>query len=125
MASAFGHDLIERLRGIREVEIGTSMPRGGTPHRTIIWIVVDEHDRVLIRSYRGPGARWYREALANPECVLHVVTDAVAVTAVPARDPARIAACSHGFLAKYANSSSTLAMIAAENLPTTLELLPR
>jgi hypothetical protein len=47
------------------------------------------------------------------------------VTAVAARDPARIAACSHGYLAKYPNSRSTMAMLDADNLPTTLELLPR
>jgi len=124
MASPFGRDLLERLRGIEEVEIGTSAP-DGTLHRTIIWVVVDDHDRVLIRSFRGPDARWYREATARPETVLHVDELPVPVTAMAARDPARVAACSHGYLAKYANHRSTMAMLDAENLPTTLELLPR
>ena len=94
-------------------------------HRAVIWLVVDEHDRVLIRSFRGPGARWYREALAHPECTLHVDDMQVSVTALPARDPARIAALSHGYLAKYSSQRSTMAMLTPENLPTTLELLPR
>jgi hypothetical protein len=125
MTSSFDHDLLDRLRTIEEVEIETSAPQGGSPHRTIIWVVVDEHDRVLIRSFRGPGARWYREAVANPEVTLHFDAVALAATALPARDPARIAACSHGYLAKYADHRSTMAMLDAENLPTTLELLPR
>jgi hypothetical protein len=125
MTSSFDHDLLERLRTIEEVEIETSAPGGGPPHRAIIWVVVDEHDRVLIRSFRGPTGRWYREAIANPEVVLHFDDVALAATALPARDPARIAACSHGFLAKYSGQRSTMAMLTPENLPTTLELLPR
>ncbi|MDP9250803.1 MAG: DUF2255 family protein [Chloroflexota bacterium] len=125
MASSFDHDLLERLRTIEEVEIETSAPGGGSPHRAIIWVVVDEHDRVLIRSFRGPSGRWYREAIANPEVALHFDAVALAATALPARDPARIAACSHGFLAKYSDQRSTMAMLTPENLPTTLELLPR
>ena len=72
MTSSFDASLLERLRTIEEVELETAMPGGGTPHRTVIWVVVDEHDRVLIRSFRGPGARWYREAIANPEVTLHL-----------------------------------------------------
>jgi hypothetical protein len=125
MTSSFDRDLLDRLRTIEEVEIETSAPHGGPAHRAIIWVVVDEHDRVLIRSFRGPGARWYREALAQPECTLHVDDMQVSVTALPARDPARIAALSHGYLAKYSGQRSTLAMLTPENLPTTLELLPR
>ena len=125
MTSSFDHDLLDRLRTIEEVEIETSAPGGGAQHRAVIWLVVDEHDRVLIRSFRGPGARWYREALAHPECTLHVDDMQVSVTALPARDPARIAALSHGYLAKYSGQRSTMAMLTPENLPTTLELLPR
>ena len=124
MPSPLATDLVDRLRGIEEVEIETSAP-DGTPHRAVIWVVVDDHDRVLIRSFRGPGARWYREIVARPESILHVGESAVPVTAVPARDPARVAACSHGYLAKYGDHRSTMAMLDAENVPTTLELLPR
>jgi hypothetical protein len=125
MTSSFDHDLLERLRTIEEVEIETSGPGGGPLHRAIIWVVVDDHDRVLIRSFRGPGARWYREALAHPECTLHVDDMQISVTAMPARDPARVAALSHGYLAKYQGQRSTMAMLTPENLPTTLELLLR
>ena len=124
MSSSFDNDLLDRLRTIEEVEIETSAP-GGSPHRAVIWVVVDDHDRVLIRSFRGPGARWYREAIANPEVTLHFDAVALAATASPARDPARIAALSHGYLAKYSGQRSTMAMLDAENLPTTPELLPR
>jgi hypothetical protein len=124
MASPFAADLLDTLRGIEEVEIETSAP-DGTAHRTIIWVVVDDHDRVLIRSFRGPDARWYREIVSRPESVLHIDDQSVAVTAAAARDPARVAACSHGYLAKYGDHRSTMAMLDAVNLPTTLELLPR
>jgi hypothetical protein len=125
MTSPFDHDLLERPRTIEEVEIETSAPGGGQAHRAIIWVVVDEHDRVLIRSFRGPGARWYREAIANPEVTLHFDAVALAATASPARDPARFAALIHGYQAKYSGQRSTMAMLTPENLPTTLELLPR
>lgn len=60
------------LRDEHEVEIETSAAEEGPIHRTIIWVVVDDQDRVLIRSSRGPGARRFREITARPEGRVHV-----------------------------------------------------
>ncbi len=56
---AFDADTLARLRDAQEVRIETRGPDDEV-HRTIIWVLVDAADRVLIRSYRGAGARWYR-----------------------------------------------------------------
>lgn len=125
MGGSFDRATLEQLRSVEEVEIETSAAPGAERHRTIIWVVVDEGDRVLIRSVRGPAGRWYREALAHPACVLHDGDLAVAVTALPATDAERVAACTRGYLAKYAGDRSTPLMLTAANLPTTLQLLPR
>jgi Uncharacterized protein conserved in bacteria len=125
MATSFNPDLLERLRSAEEVEIETCAAPGAPVHHTIIWIVVDEQGRVLIRSYRGPGARWYREATLRPACALHVSGESVSVTVVPALDAERIGACSRGYLAKYARHRATPQMLDETNLSTTLELLPR
>jgi hypothetical protein len=121
----FGPDLLDRLRSTREVRIETQRTPDSPAHRAIIWVVVDDRDRVLIRTYRGPTTRWYREALAAPDCVLWLGKDSIPVRAESAADAERVEAASRGYEAKYADSSSTRAMIAEAVLPTTLELKPR
>jgi hypothetical protein len=79
---------------------------------------------VLIRSYRGPGARWFREITARPEGRLHVRGRALPVRAVPADDAERVAALSEGLRRKYAGHASMPRML-REYLETTLELIPR
>jgi hypothetical protein len=74
-------DLIDRARTVR---IETARPDGPI-HKTIIWAVVDGGD-VFIRSWRGAGARWYREALANPDVALHVAKRRLPALAVRAVD---------------------------------------
>lgn len=115
---------LARLRDEQEVEIETSAGSGAPVHRTVIWVVVDRLDRVLIRSYLGATARWYREATANPRARLHAAGTSIAVTVHPATDSDRIQACSEGFLRKYAGDPATPRMVAEEILDTTLELTP-
>ena len=112
------------LREEDEIEIETAVGDEGPTHRAIIWVVVDDQDRVLIRSYRGPGARWYREITAKPEARVHVRGRALAVRAIPAADPDRVAACSEGLRRKYAGHGSMPQML-RKHLETTLELLSR
>jgi hypothetical protein len=116
--------VLDRLRTKHEVRIETSRGGGAPVHRTIIWVVVDARDRILVRTYRGPASRWYREAVANPRCRLLVGADAVDVTVERADDADRIAACSAGLAEKYAGDPATPAMLRDEVLPTTLELHP-
>lgn len=120
----FSPEVLERLRTQREVRIETRAGPDKPVHRTIIWVVVDG-DRAFVRTYLGARSRWYREALAQPDCTLWTGGEGVPVRLVTASEPAVIEAVSRGFEAKYARSSSTPAMVRDEVLDTTLELLPR
>lgn len=112
------------LRTTREVRIETSRGPDAPVHRAIIWVVVDAADRVLVRTYLGPGSRWYREALARGRCRLLVGERGIDFTVEAADDPERTAACSDGLRAKYRRSGSLDAMLRDEVLSTTLELHP-
>lgn len=125
MASAFSAADLARLREEREVRIETRRDADAQVHRTVIWVVVDPRDRVLIRSYRGASARWYREALAHPEVRVQLDGRAIEARAVPATDHDRVESCSDGFLHKYTGDPAARAMVAPELLDTTLELVPR
>jgi hypothetical protein len=110
-------DLIDRTE---EVEIETA-GGAGPSHRTIIWAVVDG-DSVFVRSYRGPDARWYREALANPSVALHVDGRRLPATAVPAKDHESIERTSAGLVRKYSNDPATPRMVRPEVLDLTFRL---
>lgn len=123
MTAAFEPFDVDLLRSSEEIEIETWSTSAGPRHRTIIWVVVDDRDRVLIRSYRGPSARWFREVVAQPACRIHVGGRTLDARAEPATDPERVAACSEGLRIKYAGHSATPAM-RRTYLETTLELVP-
>jgi hypothetical protein len=106
----------------REVDIETRGEDGGV-HRTTIWVVVDGTD-VFIRSYRGAGARWYRELAAGGEAALYVGPARVPVRPVPATDAESVERCSAGLRAKYEGDPSTPAMVRPEVLATTIRLVP-
>jgi hypothetical protein len=124
MSSGFDASTLDALRAEEEVEIETSAREDGPTHRTVTWVVVDDHGRVLIRSYRGAGARWFREITARPDTLLHLRGRGLAVRAVPATDADRVAACSEELGRKYAGHHSVRSMV-TQYLETTLELLPR
>lgn len=110
------------IAAAQEVRIETRSPAGET-HRTIIWIVEHEGE-IFIRSVNGPGARWYREALADPNIAIHVRGRRIPAKAIPATDPASVEACSEGLRAKYERSRSLDSMLLPKTLPTTLRLEP-
>jgi hypothetical protein len=118
-------DVLALLRDTREVEIETRPAPDVQPHRTIIWVVVDDQDRAFIRTYRGPASRWYREATADGTARIHAAGNVVDVRLEPATDPEQIEACSGALGRKYKSSRASLAaMLLPEVLPTTLELVP-
>jgi hypothetical protein len=125
MTPSFDAELLNRLAEVEEVEIETCRDAAGPVHRTIIWVVVDDDGRVLIRSVNGAAARWYREATANTACVLWVDGFAHRVMAIPAADSSEIASCSRQLRAKYAADPSMPSMVRPDVLGTTLRLLPR
>lgn len=114
----------ETLRRETEVVIETRATADAPSHRTTIWVVVDAQDRVLIRSYRGAGARWYREATGGAPAALVIGDEVVAVAVEHARDDERVQACSAELERKYAGDPATPAMVRDEVLDTTLELHP-
>ena len=119
--TSFPAERLALLARMHEVEIVT----GHAPqHRTIIWIVVDDRDRVFVRSVNGSSARWYREVRADPNVALLAGPEQIAVRAEPAADAERIAACSTALRAKY-RGPSLESMLRDHTLETTLELVPR
>jgi hypothetical protein len=118
---SFDPESLRRLAAAQEVDIETQAP-DGPAHRTTIWVVVDGEE-AFVRSYLGPDARWYREALANPAVAVHVDDRRLAATAIPATDPDSIERVTDGFRAKYRPGASTTAM-ATQYLETTLRLEP-
>jgi hypothetical protein len=110
-------DLIDRTE---EVDIETHGADGAV-HRTTIWAMVDGSD-VFVRSYRGPQARWYREALADPSVALHIDGRRLPVRVVHTPDAGSIERASAGILRKYAGDPSARAMVAPELLDLTLRL---
>ena len=124
MTESFDASVLSLLRDEPEIEIETSAAEDAARHRTIIWVVVDDRDRVLIRSYLGPGARWFREITAHPDARVHLQGRALDVRAIPAADPDHVAACSDGLRRKYAGDPATPRML-RDHLETTLELVPR
>lgn len=121
----FTSDVLDGWRDEREVEVETAAGPDAPEHRTIIWIVVDEAGRALIRSYRGRTARWYREALATGAGAILRGGERTEVSFERADDPARIAACSAELARKYVGDPATPKMVAGEVLDTTMELRPR
>jgi hypothetical protein len=119
---AFPPEDLERIEAARTVRIETQRPDGPV-HLTTIWVVVDG-DGVFVRSWRGAGARWYREALANSAVALHVRKHRIPATAVPATDPDSVERASAGLLRKYDGDPATASMVRDEILGTTLRLEP-
>lgn len=117
-------DVLALLRDTQEVDIETRPAPDVPPHLTTIWVVVDDEDRVLIRTYRGPGSRWYREATAAGTVAILAGGQRIEVRVADAGDPERVESCSEALRGKYAHASGLRGMLADTNLPTTLELLP-
>lgn len=118
----FSTDELDLLDRTEEVEIETTSEDGAV-HRTIIWAVVDDGE-VFIRSYRGPQARWYREALAHPAVAIVVDGRRLPAQAVHVPDAPSIERTSAALLRKYANDPAAQAMVAPQLLDLTLRLDP-
>jgi hypothetical protein len=106
----------------KEVEIET-LGHDRVVHRATIRVVVDE-DRVLVGSYRGSDARSFREAIENPAVTVHVDGRRVSATAVATTDPHPLERTSAGSMRTHADDPPTPAILAPDNLDTTLRLTP-
>jgi hypothetical protein len=112
------------LETAEEIDIETSRGGDSPVHRATIWPAVEEGE-VYVRSLNGERGRWYREALENPEVVVHVGDEAIPARAVHAADPESIRRASAGLQRKYADSPYLESMVREEILDTTLRLEPR
>ena len=120
--ATFPPDVIERLDQDEEIRIETRSPEGDV-HRTIIWVVVDAGE-VFIRSVKGIGARWYREAVAGSETAVWIGKDRVPVRVSEATSAGDIARCSRVLESKYARDPAVRPMLVPEVLDATLRVEP-
>jgi hypothetical protein len=125
MSGSFETATLSALRDAGTVRIETSRAPDRAPREAIIWIVVDEADRVLVRSVRGERGRWYRDLRAHPFGAVVVAGHRHSIRAELADDPGRIESCSAALSAKYERSGASLASMLVEDvLSATLELRP-
>jgi hypothetical protein len=113
---------LARIAAAEEIEIETRSAEGQA-HRTIIWAVVTD-GVIRVRSVNGPGARWYREATADPNVAIHLDGQRWPARAISATGPDDVEACNEGLRQKYAHDGSLRAMLAPTILDTTLRLEP-
>jgi hypothetical protein len=118
----FEPDELALLAETEEIEIET-MPEVGSPHRTIIWVMVDGDD-AFIRSVHGRTARWFREATAHPDVIVHAAGRALPAHVVPAPDAESIRRTNDALTRKYTGTDGYPEMLEPEIFDTTLRLTP-
>jgi hypothetical protein len=117
----FNANTLRELRDVQEVRIRTEKhPKSAV----VIW-VVGAGDEVFVRSWLGAKGRWYRDLAAGGPATLEFAGRQLAVQALPASDPEKVARVSREFLRKYQRSTHAQEMMRSETLPTTLRLEPR
>jgi hypothetical protein len=118
----FAPDELALLAESEEIEIETARP-GGPPHRTIIWIMVDGDD-AFVRSVNGAGARWYREAVADPSVTIHAGERALKARVIAAPDPDSVARVNDALVRKYTGITGLPEMLVPDIFDTTLRVEP-
>ncbi|SRR6266508_3711404 len=119
----FPPDDLATLGETEEIEIETSAASDAPVHRTIIWIVTDGSD-AFVRSVRGARGRWYREAVAHPDVVIHAAGRRLAARAVRATDQGSIERTNQGLRDKYEGVPGFREMLEPDVFDTTLRLDP-
>jgi len=107
----------------REVRIETNGP-GGRVHSTVIWVMVDA-DEMYVRSVRGPSARWYGEALADPHVEIVDMDRRLEAVAVPVGDDVTIRRVNDLLEARYRGADGYEEMLTPEAQRATLRLEAR
>jgi hypothetical protein len=118
----FAPEDLALLADTEEIEIETARP-DGPPHRTIIWIMVDGDD-AFVRSVNGAGARWYREAVADPFVTIHAGTRAFQARTIAAPDPDSVARVNDALVRKYTGIVGLPEMLVPDTFDTTLRVEP-
>ena len=118
----FAPDELALLAEAEEIEIETAQP-GGPHHRTIIWIVADGDD-VFIRSVNGAGARWYREAIAEPAVTIHAGGRSLPARVEVATDADSVRRTNEELTRKYTNIPGLRPMLKPDIFDCTLRVVP-
>jgi hypothetical protein len=118
----FEPDELALLADTEEIEIETARP-DSPRHRTIIWVVVDGED-AFVRSVNGATARWYREAVADPEVTIHAAGRRIPARATAATDHTSVQRTSDALARKYPKDPGLRPMLKPEIFDTTLRLEP-
>jgi hypothetical protein len=118
----FAPEELALLADTEEIEIETARP-DGPAHRTTIWIMVDGDD-AFVRSVNGAGARWYREATANPSVKIHAGTRALQARTIAAPDPDSVARVNDALERKYTGIDGLREMLVPDIFETTLRVEP-
>jgi len=108
------------LDAAEEITIETRA-NDGTPHQTIIWVVVAAGEG-YVRSVRGERGRWYREAQADPNVVIRVDGRAINVRAVPVTGQESISTVTAAIEEKYTGIPGLEPMLRPDVLDATLRL---
>jgi hypothetical protein len=111
------------LSDTEEIEIETRSLTDARAHRTIIWVMTDGAD-AFVRSVRGPAGRWYREASADPQVVVHAGGRTLQARVIPAADAESVARTNAGLERKYRGIEGFDEMLVPDTFPTTLRLEP-
>ena len=100
---SFSGEDLAALTAVEEIRIETQAP-GGDPHRTIIWVVVDDGESSSVGQRRA-GALVSR-GQANPAVAIHVEAIACRPPRSRADDPDSIERVSDALRAKYARGAA-------------------
>jgi hypothetical protein len=118
-------DELTRLGEADQIDISTRRIDGSLRPFAPIWIVA-VNGASYVRSYRGTGGAWYRQATIHPEGTIR--TDGLQrdVTFTPA-DPATPDEIDAAYRTKYARygESYLTTMLSEQAVVSTLELVPK
>ncbi|HVA85997.1 MAG TPA: nitroreductase/quinone reductase family protein [Candidatus Saccharimonadales bacterium] len=107
----------------REVRIETHRPDDNV-QSTVIWIVVDDGD-VFVRSVHGEAARWYQQAIANPDVTIDDSGRRLEARAVPVHDADSIRRINEALKPKYTGDDGFESMFEPAALLANFRLEPR
>ena len=124
--TAWNSDEIRRLERSDELQIAPRRQDGSLREPVTIW-VVRHGDDAYVRSYRGKGSAWYRNAKARREGHIRASGVERDVMFVPVRDPDTNAAVDAAYRGKYRGYGPSYVdpMLAEQARSTTLRLVPR
>lgn len=109
----------------REFQIAPLRVDGTQRSWVQIWVVRVEDD-LFVRSYTGPGGRWYRAALKTGKGLIKADGVEKDVDIFEEADPGLNKKIDDAYIAKYGRFPEYVApMVSPEVQATTLKLLPR